>query len=128
MLQTNPISSTALPRHSWSANLAASLSGISEVWRKLWPYVWPSGRRDLQMRMYATFALLIVGKLVTVACPYAFKWGTDELSVHHLTHHILGWVVGPLALTLLYGLMRIIIAALTQALPSVLAPRPVRAL
>jgi ATP-binding cassette, subfamily B, heavy metal transporter len=121
MLQTNPISSTALPRHSWSANLAASLSGISEVWRKLWPYVWPSGRRDLQMRMYATFALLIVGKLVTVAVPYAFKWATDELSGHHLTHHILGWVVGPLALTLLYGLMRIIMAALTQARDAIFA-------
>jgi ATP-binding cassette, subfamily B, heavy metal transporter len=121
MLQTNPISSSALARHSWSANLAASLAGISEVWRKLWPYVWPSGRRDLQMRMYATFVLLIVGKLVTVAVPYAFKWATDELSGHHLTHHILGWMVGPLALTLLYGLMRIIMAALTQARDAIFA-------
>ncbi|HEY0145640.1 MAG TPA: ABC transporter ATP-binding protein/permease [Methylovirgula sp.] len=121
MLQTNPISSSALVKHSWSANLAASVAGISEVWRKLWPYVWPSGRRDLQMRMYATFVLLIVGKLVTVAVPYAFKWATDELSGHHLTHHILGWVVGPLALTLLYGLMRIIMAALTQARDGIFA-------
>jgi ATP-binding cassette, subfamily B, heavy metal transporter len=93
MLQTNPISSSALPKHSWSANLAASLSGISEVWRKLWPYVWPSGRRDLQMRMYATFVLLVVGKLVTVAVPYAFKWATDSPAIILRITFLAGWSV-----------------------------------
>ncbi|QAY97425.1 metal ABC transporter permease [Methylovirgula ligni] len=91
------------------------------TWAKLWPYVWPSGRRDLLWRMFATLALLLIGKLVTVAVPYAFKWATDGLVGHSAAHHIFGFVAGPLALTLLYGLLRVAMAALTQARDAVFA-------
>ena len=93
----------------------------SATWAKLWPYVWPSGRRDLQWRMFATLALLLIGKFVTVAVPYAFKWATDGLVGHSAAHRIFGFVAGPLALTLLYGLLRVAMAALTQARDAVFA-------
>jgi ATP-binding cassette, subfamily B, heavy metal transporter len=121
MLQTNPNSPAARATAPGRFDVSARLAEIGGIWGKLWPYVWPRGRRDLQMRMYATFALLLVGKFVTVAVPYAFKWATDGLSGHHTPHQILGWVAGPLALTLLYGLLRIVMAALTQARDAVFA-------
>ncbi len=121
MLQPNPNVPSARSRSRGAKNFAAALTALSGTWGKLWPYVWPSGRRDLQMRMYATFALLLIGKLVTVAVPYAFKWATDGLSGHHAPHEIFGWVAGPLALTLLYGLLRIAMAAFTQARDAIFA-------
>ena len=37
--------------------------------RKLWPYIWPSGRRDLTLRIFASVALLLAAKVVTIAGP-----------------------------------------------------------
>ena len=48
--------------------------------RKLWPYIWPSGRRDLTLRIFASVALLLAAKVVTIAVPYSFKWATDAMS------------------------------------------------
>ncbi|MDR3407441.1 MAG: ABC transporter ATP-binding protein/permease [Methylovirgula sp.] len=93
----------------------------SATWARLLPYVWPSGRRDLQWRMFATLALLLIGKLVTIAVPYAFKWATDGLIGHPTARHLFGFVAGPLALTLLYGLLRIAMAGFTQARDAVFA-------
>ena len=93
----------------------------SATWARLMPYVWPSGRRDLQWRMFATLVLLLIGKLVTVIVPYAFKWATDGLAGHPSAHRLFGFVAGPLALTLLYGLLRIAMAAFTQARDAVFA-------
>ena len=78
-------------------------------------------RHDLLWRMFATLALLLIGKLVTVAVPYAFKWATDGLAGHPTAHHLFGFVAGPLALTLLYGLLRIAMAGFTQARDAVFA-------
>jgi ATP-binding cassette, subfamily B, heavy metal transporter len=98
-------------------------TSLSSTWRKLWPYLWPSGRRDLIARVLATFALLLIAKIVTIAVPYSYKWATDSLIRHgHVhSHEIFGLVAGPLALTLLYGLLRIAMAAFTQARDAVFA-------
>lgn len=46
----------------------------------LWPYMWPSDRPDLRMRVaYATF-FLVLAKLLTVLVPYFYKWATDALD------------------------------------------------
>ncbi|MGH6863497.1 MAG: hypothetical protein ACRECN_04375, partial [Methylocella sp.] len=37
--------------------------------RKLWPYIWPSGRLDLTLRIFASVALLLAAKVVTIAVP-----------------------------------------------------------
>ncbi len=101
---------------SKSADPGKPRASFSGTWRKLWPYLWPSGRRDLEWRVLATFALLVLAKIVTVAVPYSFKWATDALIGHgHTPHRLFGVVAGPLALTLLYGALRIAMAAFTQA-------------
>ena len=92
---------------------------FSDVLRKLSPYVWPTTRPDLRRRIYLAFALMIVAKLVTVAVPYAFKWATDAVAAEargapHDTHRLLGLVLGPLALTALYGAGRVLMQLTTQ--------------
>ncbi len=105
-----------------AAGLTKPSPSFSETWRKLWPYLWPSGRRDLEWRVLATFALMLVAKIVTIAVPYSFKWATDAVVGHaHAPHRILGIIAGPLALTFLYGVLRIAMAGFTQARDSVFA-------
>src|SRR6185503_14001908 len=47
---------------------------------RLWPYIWPSDRRDLQWRVVWSTVLLFGAKLATVAVPFTFKWAVDALS------------------------------------------------
>ncbi len=88
--------------------------------RKLWPYIWPSGRRDLMLRIYASLALMLAAKIVTIAVPYSFKWATDALS-GPAQASLSSVIVGPLALTLLYGGLRIVMALLTQVRDAIFA-------
>jgi ATP-binding cassette, subfamily B, heavy metal transporter len=106
-----------------AARLTKPRASFSSTWRKLWPYLWPTGRRDLIWRVLATFALLLAAKIVTIAVPYSYKWATDSLIGHGHAHQhsIFGFVAGPLALTLLYGLLRVGMAAFTQARDAVFA-------
>jgi ATP-binding cassette, subfamily B, heavy metal transporter len=85
----------------------------------LWPYIWPSDRADLKLRVLGAMVLLLAAKLCTVAVPFTFKWATDALAGHGtapvLASEWLVWAVSaPVAMTLAYGGMRILMAALTQ--------------
>ena len=53
--------------------------GLVATYRRLWPYLWPYGRPDLQRRVFLAFGLLLVAKLVTMVTPFTFKWITDAL-------------------------------------------------
>jgi len=46
----------------------------------LWPYIWPSDRRDLKLRVIGSLILLLVAKLATIAVPFTYKWATDALA------------------------------------------------
>ena len=46
----------------------------------LWPYMWPSDRADLKMRVVWATLFLVVAKLTLILVPYFFKWATDALS------------------------------------------------
>jgi len=82
--------------------------------RRLWPYLWPADRGDLKARVALAVVLMILSKLVTVATPYALKWATDALApLPSGGAPATGALAGALALTTLYGVMRILMA-LTQ--------------
>jgi ATP-binding cassette, subfamily B, heavy metal transporter len=88
----------------------------------LWPYIWPSDRRDLQRRVIGSLLLLVAAKLATLAVPFAFKFATDNLARDGGTSGSAagsGWIAwalaAPLLLTAGYGGMRILMALLTQA-------------
>jgi ATP-binding cassette subfamily B protein len=85
----------------------------------LWPFIWPSDRADLKLRVLGAMVLLLAAKLATIAVPFTFKWATDALAGHGsapvLASEWLVWAVSaPVAMTLAYGAMRILMAALTQ--------------
>ena len=80
----------------------------------LWPYIWPKGRPDLERRVLLTFVLLLIGKFVNTAVPYAYKWGADALDQRGEAA-IPSLLVGAVGFTILYGVLRIAQALLTQA-------------
>ncbi|MGC1863329.1 MAG: ABC transporter ATP-binding protein/permease [Methylocystis sp.] len=80
----------------------------------LWPYIWPKGRPDLERRVLLTFVLLLIGKFVNTAVPYAFKWGADALDQRGGAA-IPSLLAGAVGFTILYGVLRIAQALLTQA-------------
>jgi ATP-binding cassette subfamily B protein len=84
--------------------------------RRLWPYIWPADRLDLKLRVMAAVLLMVGAKLATIAIPYAYKWTTDALTGHAAADHIpLPYLLsGAVALTLLYGLLRVLMALFTQ--------------
>src|SRR5687768_17286139 len=105
-------------------------SGLAATWKKLWPYIWPHGRPDLQRRVFLAFGLLLVAKGVTMVTPFAFKWATDALvavtsSGNQATEVAAtagSWIwKAPVLLTAIYGLTRILMAVLTQVRDGIFA-------
>ncbi len=85
----------------------------------LWPYIWPSDRPDLKARVVFATVLLFLAKFATMAVPFTFKWATDALAGHGTAPFDANswrvWIFGaPIALTLAYGGVRIVMALLTQ--------------
>jgi ATP-binding cassette subfamily B protein len=83
--------------------------------RLLLPYIWPSDRADLRLRVAFAVAFMIASKLFTIATPYAFKWVTDALAAKDLAQALQSraLLASVLTLTLSYGLLRIAMS-LTQ--------------
>ncbi|HWV53881.1 ABC transporter ATP-binding protein/permease [Pseudorhodoplanes sp.] len=93
--------------------------GLLQTLISLWPYIWPGDRADLKMRVVWAMVLLVVAKLATVAVPFTFKWATDALAGHPsapvFDSSWMTWVVAaPVAMTVAYGGMRVLMAVLTQ--------------
>jgi ATP-binding cassette subfamily B protein len=93
---------------------------------RLWPYIWPSNRRDLQARVVLATLLLFAAKLATVAVPFTFKWAVDALagqgSAPIAAQSWLTWALTiPVLMTLAYGGMRVLMATLTQLRDGVFA-------
>jgi len=85
----------------------------------LWPYIWPGDRVDLKMRVVWSVVLLLIAKVATLAVPFTFKWATDALSGHGSapvapSDWTLWLIAAPLAMTVSYGALRIVMAVLTQ--------------
>ncbi|WP_283207348.1 ABC transporter transmembrane domain-containing protein, partial [Methylobacterium soli] len=92
--------------------------GLVATYRRLWPYLWPHGRPDLQKRVFLAFGLLLVAKLATMVTPFTFKWATDALvaviGAKDGTPVPTGLFAAPMLLIGLYGLTRILMVGLTQ--------------
>ena len=121
-MDSQPRSSEALKREV-SVEDGGSLLAIM---RGLWPYIWPSDRPDLQWRVGFSMLLLLAAKLATIAVPFTFKWATDALTGEGTApvapSSWLLWVfAAPVAMTIAYGGMRILMALLTQARDGIFA-------
>jgi ATP-binding cassette subfamily B protein len=85
----------------------------------LWPYIWPSDRADLKMRVVWSMVLLLVAKVATLTVPFTFKWATDALTGANTApvqaSNWAVWVIAsPLIMTASYGGLRVVMAVLTQ--------------
>ncbi len=101
------------------SRVSASRGALLTTVIHLWPYIWPSDRRDLKLRVIGAMVLLLVAKLATIAVPFTFKWATDALAGHGsapvAASEWLVWALAaPVAMTIAYGGMRILMAVLTQ--------------
>jgi ABC-type transport system involved in Fe-S cluster assembly fused permease/ATPase subunit len=102
-----------------SSRVSASRGALLATVIHLWPFIWPSDRRDLKLRVLGAMGLLLAAKLATIAVPFTFKWATDALvgqgSAPVAASEWLVWALAaPIAMTITYGGMRILMAALTQ--------------
>src|SRR5215475_1520461 len=99
-------------------SVSAARGALLSTLVHLWPYIWPADRRDLKLRVVGAMVLLLFAKLATVAVPFTFKWATDALTGQPsapIGGAWLGWAfAAPALMTLAYGGMRILMAAVTQ--------------
>src|SRR5205085_3076852 len=85
----------------------------------LWPYIWPSDRFDLKMRVVFSMLILLVAKVVTLIVPFTYKWAVDALTGHGSApvapDNGLVWVIAsPVILTVSYGVARVLMGVLQQ--------------
>src|SRR5580704_16025030 len=114
MTEFNLRSTAALKRE-----VSAEGGSLFTIMRGLWPYIWPSDRRDLKLRVALSMVLLLAAKLATIAVPFTFKWATDALtgqgSAPVAPSSWLTWVLAaPILMVIAYGGTRILMAVLTQ--------------
>jgi ABC-type transport system involved in Fe-S cluster assembly fused permease/ATPase subunit len=103
----------APPSGPTSINSEASLATVV---KHLWPYIWPADRADLKARVLGAMALLLLAKIITIAVPYSFKWATDMLTTPgHTDIPLPAIIAGPIAMTLIYALLRSFMQFFTQA-------------
>jgi ATP-binding cassette, subfamily B, heavy metal transporter len=102
-----------------SSPTPAERGTLAGTLKHLWPYIWPSDRADLKMRVIWSIVLLLAAKLATLSVPFTFKWATDALTGAHTApvapSNWLFWAVAsPLVMTASYGAVRVLMALLTQ--------------
>jgi ATP-binding cassette subfamily B protein len=105
--------------HAHKREVSAEGGALFSTLVRLWPYIWPADRRDLKIRVGLAAVLLVCAKLATITVPFTFKWATDALtgqgSAPIAPGNWLAWAVAvPIAMTIAYGGMRILMAAFTQ--------------
>jgi ATP-binding cassette, subfamily B, heavy metal transporter len=112
---SSPLSSEAPTTSQNSAERATLIGTLVH----LWPYIWPSDRADLKMRVVWSVVLLLIAKLATLSVPFTFKWAIDALSGKgsaplESSNWVLWLLASPLLMTASYGALRVLMAVLTQ--------------
>jgi ATP-binding cassette subfamily B protein len=95
--------------------VSADTSNPLQTIANLWPYMWPTDRADLKLRVIWATVILIIAKVVLILVPYSFKWATDALNGKP---DVLGFLptfmTGAVMLVLAYNLARLLQAGLNQ--------------
>ncbi|WP_295946661.1 ABC transporter ATP-binding protein/permease [uncultured Bartonella sp.] len=81
----------------------------------LWPYMWPSDRPDLKLRVLWAILYLVLSKLVLISVPYFFKYATNAMNIDYTPPSWLPAVfAAPFMMVLAYNVARILQAGLNQ--------------
>jgi ABC-type transport system involved in Fe-S cluster assembly fused permease/ATPase subunit len=83
--------------------------------KKLWPYMWPSDRPDLKLRVAWAAFFLLIAKIITVLVPFFYKWATDALNNENTAASFLPtMLLTPVMLVIAYGVARIMMVGFNQ--------------
>ncbi|QLF69968.1 ABC transporter ATP-binding protein/permease [Peteryoungia desertarenae] len=95
--------------------VAADTSNPLGTLANLWPYMWPSDRFDLKMRVVWASIFLLISKFVLILVPYFFKWATDALNGKLDVPGLLpSFMLGAVVLVIFYNVTRIAQVGLNQ--------------
>ena len=95
--------------------VSADSSNPMDTLVNLWPYMWPSDRLDLKMRVVWATVFLVISKFVLILVPYFFKWATDALNGKlDMVGLLPTFLLGAIVLVVLYTLTRIAQVGLNQ--------------
>ncbi len=95
--------------------VSADDSNPLETIRNLWPYMWPSERPDLKMRVVWAGLFLVLAKVILLLVPYFFKWATDALNGKTSAPDFLPeFLLGAVMLVLAYNVARLLQWGLNQ--------------
>jgi len=83
--------------------------------KNLWPYMWPSDRPDLKLRVAWAAVFLVIAKIITVLVPYFYKWATDALNNNPTAAEFLpAMFLTPVMLVVAYAGARILMVGFNQ--------------
>jgi ATP-binding cassette subfamily B protein len=85
--------------------------------KRFWPFIWPSDRPDLKLRVVLALISLLAAKLVVVTVPFAYKGAVDALtgSPPVSVPTMLGTLVlVPVTLIIAYGVGRVMMVGFDQ--------------
>lgn len=106
MLKTTPAAERKV-----SADDATLLTTI----KNLWPYIWPSGRADLKLRVALAILALVVAKVATVLVPYLYSYATDALADGtSREQQMMFFATVPALMVLAYGVGRLLLNGFNQ--------------
>lgn len=89
---------------------------VKQTLNFLWPYIWPNGRADLRLRVVFAILAMVIGKIVTVFTPYAYKWATNAFAIANKPQ-ITFWgllLASPIIMVIAYNLARFMAQALNN--------------
>lgn len=91
-------------------------ANFKETLAFLAPYLWPKGRFDLRMQVVFALVAMLLGKIITVAIPYTFKWATNSFS--GISGEQIGFwgliMASPIILVVAYNVARLTSNSLNQ--------------
>jgi ABC-type transport system involved in Fe-S cluster assembly fused permease/ATPase subunit len=82
--------------------------------KHLWAYMWPSDRKDLQLRVVLAIVALLASKVATTLVPFAYKGIIDSLDGTDPNAGLILGISIPVVLVAAYGLGNIIDAGFQQ--------------
>lgn len=88
--------------------------GLRDLWKLVWPYLWPRDEPGLRLRVLVALGFLIVAKLVNIAVPFFLKAVVDQVSRP-------GLAAIPIAALVAYGAARLGAAAFAELRDAVFA-------
>src|SRR5271154_3200472 len=114
-IDSSPLAEPPLPASGDAVEQATLVGTLTH----LWPYIWPSDRADLKMRVVWSMVLLLIAKFATLSVPFTFKWAIDALTGADTapvaaSNWKMWLIASPLIMTASYGGMRVLMAVLTQ--------------